>query len=567
MRWVLALIVSGLASADTVRSDLGGFRQEFEGRVVRREGNTVTLEADWGTVRVDPGKDGTVEVEEKRLPIHEHAERAAKLGAKDAEGWRAHAEWCTESGLPVRARQARRRVQELTAGGAAPEKAQEGVVLWESQNGALAAEDGVRLAPDLDSWKLLGEHPSHQAIFEARGLGARVFASCTTRPMEMPPGEIWALDLETGKFALEKALPEVGCLEIVRAGGKLYVPGTEPMQGYELGNVHVFDGSEWVQRRGIPHGLHVTGFARCAGWLWAGSGGGALGACLWRSDDEGATWELAAQRRDHGRVYGLFAWGDVLLAMLDFRTLAKWDGSKLVSAGAPPFDTLYPAFAPHGARLFVGTRTGGFLTDLRKWDRFDPATHFVDAVSAGPTLFAAADTGPRAGKPVDGSQAALGARTDTVGVVLRSENGVDWKRVWKAPDGLAVTSVEVWGGRLFATTFGKARLYGTTEFVKRGTVVSKPVALSFAPAKLEMDAGIPEGTSIEVRVRSAATPAKLAAAVFAGPDGTAKTFYDIESTDLGKVHQVRGLFEIEVTLNGSTAASPVVRRVRIAGKE
>ena len=565
MRWVLALFVSGLVSADTVRSDLGGFQQEFEGRVVRRDGNTATLETDWGSVLVDPGKAGTLEVEERRLPIHEHGERAAKLGAKDAEAWRAHAAWCTENGLPVRARQALRRVRALTGGDSPEEKPGQGAVLWESQDGALAAEDGIHLAPDFDSWKLLGEHPSHQAIFEARGLGARVFASCTTRPMEIPPGEIWALDLETGKFALEKELPEVGCLEIVRAGGKLYVPGTEPMQGYELGNVYVFDGKAWVQRRAIPHGLHVTGFARCAGWLWAGSGGGALGACLWRSDDEGATWELAAQRRDHGRVYGLFAWGDVLLAVLDFRTLAKWDGSKLVSAGAPPFDTLYPAFAPHGARLFVGTRTGGFLTDLRKWDRFDPATHFVDAVAAGPTLFAAADTGPRTGKPVEGSQAALGARTDTIGVVLRSEDGLDWKRVWKAPDGLAVTSVEVWGGRLFATTFGKARLYGTTEFVNAGTVRSKPLTLSVGPARLDIEAAVPKGTSVEVRVRCAATPAKLAAAVFAGPDGTAKTFYDIDRADLGKPHQVRGVFEVELTLRGSREASPVVRRVSFAG--
>jgi hypothetical protein len=95
--------------------------------------------------------------------------------------------------------------------------------------------------------------------------------------------------------------------------------------------------------------------------------------------------------------------------------------------------------------------------------------------------------------------------------------------------------------------------------VKEGFLESAPRPIPKAGAcRLYWETGTPPGTSVRLQVRCAASKEALAASAYAGPDGTAQTFFEHSGAPF-KVAQ-SGFLQYRAVLRPKDPAKPPYRR-------
>jgi len=72
--------------------------------------------------------------------------------------------------------------------------------------------------------------------------------------------------------------------------GKLFVPGIDATESWDLGNLYIKDHGGWKKYRTIPNGVHVFDVALFSGRLYVTTGTN-TGAELFASEDGGLTWQ------------------------------------------------------------------------------------------------------------------------------------------------------------------------------------------------------------------------------------------------------------------------------------
>lgn len=92
----------------------------------------------------------------------------------------------------------------------------------------------------------------------------------------------------------------------------LYIPGTDPMESWEFGNIYkTIDGVNWSKQRSIPEGVHAYGMVNFQDELFVGLGtkkGGSVAV----SQDQGRTWGKC--QLNSGRIYDFLVINNKLYA-------------------------------------------------------------------------------------------------------------------------------------------------------------------------------------------------------------------------------------------------------------
>ena len=115
---ILAFLVPGVLYADEVfLKDAGS----ISGRVVEQNDTTVKVDIGDGFIAVPASR--VERIEKGRSALDEYADRAAKLGPQDVEGWKALARWAYKEGYPGQAREAANKVLAIAPNDAAARKA------------------------------------------------------------------------------------------------------------------------------------------------------------------------------------------------------------------------------------------------------------------------------------------------------------------------------------------------------------------------------------------------------------------------------------------------------------
>jgi hypothetical protein len=120
---------------------------------------------------------------------------------------------------------------------------------------------------------------------------------------------------------------------------------------------------------------HVIGDV-ASGTIWAGGGGDWHGAGVWRSDDGGASWEVA--RLSKGQI------DDWAANDPDFARMIGWSATALPLAD--DFTQIWSLCHAHG-RLYAGTKPANLLRSIdggRTWDRIEGLTEHPSADSWSP---------------------------------------------------------------------------------------------------------------------------------------------------------------------------------------
>lgn len=123
----------------------------------------------------------------------------------------------------------------------------------------------------------------------------KLFFFDSPAPAGSDGGEVYVWDFASQKAHKVFQVQEQGVTTMRQVGGALYIPGTDAMESWDLGNVYrsADRGETWKKLRSIPVGVHVWDVCGWRGKLYASTGsvrdGKGYGAvCV--STDQGQTW-------------------------------------------------------------------------------------------------------------------------------------------------------------------------------------------------------------------------------------------------------------------------------------
>ncbi len=161
-------------------------------------------------------------------------------------------------------------------------------------------------AADLPAWYQAqtgyAAHPADFGAYALAPLGDQLYLGLGTGAPGADSGALLAR-LDAGGLAAVAALPEAGFLDLTVSGGRLYIPGVDPLADWTLGNLYIYDPArgQLTQRRTLPQTIHAFGVdhdpltGRLSVAVARHLGDNATwGGGVYTSWDAGATWTLAA---------------------------------------------------------------------------------------------------------------------------------------------------------------------------------------------------------------------------------------------------------------------------------
>ena len=177
----LLLLVPTVLLADEVFLKGAG---SISGQIVEQTDTTVTINIGGGTMGVPMAN--VDHIVKARCPLDDYDDRAKKLGAQDAGGWRALAQWATQQGLSAQATQAYQHLLTLVPNDPEAEEALGFVLLngqWVTEEESYRARGYVQYDGE---WMTTAEAQMHQqnaAAEQARQDAARDARDAETAKM------------------------------------------------------------------------------------------------------------------------------------------------------------------------------------------------------------------------------------------------------------------------------------------------------------------------------------------------------------------------------------------------
>ena len=271
------------------------------------------------------------------------------------------------------------------------------------------------------------------------------------------PVEIWSFDpaIDAQSFEEETTVDEES-VEVLRSiDGKLYVPGTNATESWDLGNLYIKEADEWRKLRTVPNGIHVLGIVRHDGKLFVTTGT-EPGPALFESDDEGRTWKRYGVTESDGRwdwrFYEVGVLGNgLLLTVLQEYFYYFLDG-EITRVICPVFPGLVSEYtAPVRVTAF---KDGLVYAAGEWWHTGTPKPlYFITNVHAGASAIAGFED--RSVRDIVVREGTCFVLTSTkvgdgyVGEILSTPDLTDWTRLARFHSHAMAQSLEVSGDRFF----------------------------------------------------------------------------------------------------------------------
>ncbi len=146
------------------------------------------------------------------------------------------------------------------------------------------------------------------------------------------PTDIYCFVPGQNQFTLDYTAPDEMVSKFYIFEGKLVVPGNDPQESWDFGNIYIKESGAWRKVRTIPNGLHCFNMAYAQGTLFAGIGTEHAPKLL-ASKNWGQTWEPVVFKSFPGT---LFTWNSQLFAFDFFNNLCRYENGVLYSDKVVP---------------------------------------------------------------------------------------------------------------------------------------------------------------------------------------------------------------------------------------
>jgi hypothetical protein len=321
-------------------------------------------------------------------------------------------------------------------------------------HGAGAESTSVVGNPNRERFPDDGPNVFSRSVWDMMLYDGRIYVGSGDLYDNTGPVDIYSFAPESGDMRLEYTAPDEMVSRMHVFEDKLVIPGDDPRESWDFGNLYIKEAGTWRKVRTLPNVLHCWGLAYAGGVLLALTSGEHQPELL-RSSDWGATWEPVLYHEFPSVVFGhqgkLCAMqdngpsrleGDVLVPE---RFLTKWE--KLARPLGPQARWVRTA-VPFGERIL-------FLTALQtsepgrwpspQWSAETLSSRLVeievlkgeclmDAIVRGDTLFAVL------ARKLPGGYENL---------VVATKDLTDWWCVLSFESGAYAVSLEEAGGRFY----------------------------------------------------------------------------------------------------------------------
>lgn len=132
------------------------------------------------------------------------------------------------------------------------------------------------------------------------------------------PVDVWSVHPQGDQFVKEHTLEDEQIAVFRIIGGKLYIPGHDPLGGLAQGHYYVLETTGWVKHTTLPASYHTYDMYGFGGKLFAALGTDMSGPSLVMSHDGGRSWHSAGVESP-ARFYTLFELDKQLSASPDLR--------------------------------------------------------------------------------------------------------------------------------------------------------------------------------------------------------------------------------------------------------
>ena len=118
------------------------------------------------------------------------------------------------------------------------------------------------------------------------------------------PIHIYAYDLSTGDWEDTGSVPDDSVLRFIEYDGTLYIPGTDPSEGWDLGNYYKLENGTWVKHRELPYVIHCFDMVEFDGKLMFAAGSDKFKSAVVYTADGGKTYGNIEFYNTDGTLYG-----------------------------------------------------------------------------------------------------------------------------------------------------------------------------------------------------------------------------------------------------------------------
>ena len=71
------------------------------------------------------------------------------------------------------------------------------------------------------------------------------------------PTDIWKYDIVRDNWSISGTVNEEAVARFIKHNDCIYIPGTDPLDRWELGNYYTYENEQWVKHRTVPYGVHM----------------------------------------------------------------------------------------------------------------------------------------------------------------------------------------------------------------------------------------------------------------------------------------------------------------------
>jgi len=411
-----------------------------------------------------------------------------------------------------------------------------------------------------------------EGIWDMEVYNGKLYLAACTEPVSVNGGEIISFDYATNLYQWEYNVWEQGVIKLRSYNGKLYVPGVDSRGSWEWGNIYIYDGTNWIRKETVPHGLHVFDliFFNDEMYVTTGTDLNNYSAIVYKSTDEGNSWEnifsVSALGSGFRRFYMMGIYQNNLYVQSDLnapegKVLFKYDGNNWTNI---PFDSLLVsvgALEEYNGKFYFLNGRFLHIYDGSNWTRVN--LPFSGMVNSSSTWY-------RISKGLNFYNNVLFGGGE-FGFLYSSEDGINWQLTSELGNpSEEIESIETFYGRLYVgtnDTTGTGKVYVSAS-APDGYLVSLKHNFEYpiGGGTLNWDSILPsENTSVKFQLRTADSDSALDKKPFVGPDGTVQSFYSNSGQSLNAIHNGDIWMQYKVWLTTSdNILTPILQDVNIS---